>query len=158
MPPNTPSELEPLGVTEREWADAVERLRKDVNSLRPGFYTAPCCLYTMLSIFTLCLICPWMCAKQKKNIMAWDTAFRAWQAWFNETVLVPKGGFCKSQSLCYVTYGNNGEKQRHFVRWLAVAFQPEAANVLKSQPHLLGDVDNRGCCNGVNESECCMHP
>ena len=72
-------------------------------------------------------------------------------------VLEPKGAFCKTQSLCWVTHGPKGEKQRHFERWLAVAVSQEGIQQLKSEPHLFGDIES-GCCGGVNEHDCCIHP
>ena len=73
-------------------------------------------------------------------------------------MLEPKGSFCKTQSLCWVTRGSEGEKQRHFHRWLAVAITPAAIAQLKSEPHLMGDIEECTCCGGINEHECCMHP
>jgi hypothetical protein len=63
-----------------------------------------------------------------------------------------------SQSLCWVTHGPKGEKQRHFSRWIAFALQPHAVAHLRDEPHLFGHVESYACCNGVNEMECCMHP
>ena len=57
-----------------------------------------------------------------------------------------------------MTHGPKGEKQRHFHRWLAVALTPQSIAQLKAEPHLMGDIENHACCNGVNEHECCIHP
>lgn len=158
MPPNIPSQLAQFGVSEHEWASAIKRLEADVQSLRSGACTAGCWAGACLSILSLGILCPVFCAMRKKKVVAWDAAFRAWQADFNDKVLVPKGGFCKSQSLCWVTYGPKGEKQRHHARWVAIALQPHAVTHLRAEPHLFGDIENHSCCNGVNEGELCIHP
>jgi hypothetical protein len=158
MPPNIPSELAQFGVSEHEWTSAIKRLEADVQSLRSGHCTAGCCAGLCLGILSLGLLCPVFSAMHKKKVMAWDAAFRTWQADFNDQVLVPKGGFCKTQSLCWVTSGSNGEKHRHYTCWVAFALQPHAASHLKAEPHLFGDIEDHACCNGVAEAECCMHP
>ena len=56
--------------------------------------------------------------------------FREWQTAFNQQVLMPKNVFCKSQSLCWVTRGPKGEKQRHYHRWIAFAFGPGPERML----------------------------
>ena len=50
------------------------------------------------------------CAKNKREVMAWNAELLSWQRRFNEQVLVPKGMFVKTKSRCDVYY--NG-KMRH---------------------------------------------
>jgi len=158
MPPNMPTQLAQLGVTADEWAHAVKRLNADVNGMKRGMFNGPFLLRCFATVITLGLVCPTLCAERKKQMETWDLAMHKWQDEFNEKVLVPKGGFCKTQSLCFVTYGSKGEKQRWYYRWLAVAVQPHAVAHLRAEKHLFGDIENLSCCNGIDERKCCMHP
>ncbi|EOD08918.1 hypothetical protein EMIHUDRAFT_124914 [Emiliania huxleyi CCMP1516] len=152
-----PPQLRQAGVTDGEWAHWAGRLYKEVNLIKPQKCSFICWASLVVMLATLCLIAPLCCAEHRKTIMAWDAAFRSWQAEFNAQVLQPKGIFCKSQSLCWVTRGPKGEKQRHYHRWIAFAFSADAVGNLMHQPHLMGDIES-GCCGGPNEFECCMHP
>lgn len=152
-----PSQLGQAGVSESEWAQWSQQLYTQVNMIKdppcPG-----CAICIVCSIGTLGLAVPFMCAAGKTSVLKWDAAFRQWQADFNAQVLQPKGIFCKSQSLCWVTRGPKGEKQRHYHRWIAFAFGPDACMSLQNQPHLQGDIEDHTCCNGFNEHVLCMHP
>jgi hypothetical protein len=153
-----PPQLAQLGVSEDEWESAIKRLGADVQSLKHCACNAESCVGNCLGLLSLCLLLPVLCAMAKKNNMVWDAAFRAWQANFNEKVLVPKGAFCKSQLMAWLIERGGNNKQRFIACWVAFALQPQAVAHLKAEPHLFGDTKNFSGCNGVNELDCCMHP
>jgi hypothetical protein len=67
----------------------------------------------------------------------------------------------KTRSRCTAAYAGNGEggvsKHRSKGRWLAFALTPQQAAILKSQPHLEGDIEG-SCFGGPNEFDLSMHP
>jgi len=123
-----------------------------VNTVR-----SPCCATTLAFALCPCFWCSF-CRWVKGEILQWDSRLREWQNEFNDTVLVRKGYFVKTQSSSSVTYNNKGEKQRHIERWIAIALTPEESELLRSEPHLIGYTVDLSCCDGVNEFELCMHP
>ncbi len=138
-----------------DWIGRLEAMR----SLR-----STCCFDCWCISCLICLPCfiPCFCSKGKKSIEAWDASFRAWQDGFNTQILGNCGMFVKTQSKCDVIFVPDGKggvrKQRYIERWLAFALTPEEVAKLKSEPHMVGDIENCSCCGGVNESDLCMHP
>lgn len=156
-----PSQIKQAGVTDGEWNEWVEKLKDQVNALKPARCGFKHWTQNVTVVLTLLLAGPLVCAKRKTTFMAWDAAFREWQRDFNQQVLEPKGIFCKSQSMCWVRRGfraNTTRTHRRCHRWVAFAFGDDAIQRLKSLPHLEGNIENFGCCNGIDENECCMHP
>ena len=98
-----------------------------------------------------------MCKEWAKEVYAWDKELREWQEAFNREVLLSKGVFMKSQSYCFVTRGEKGEKHRHISRWLSFALTPEHIALLREEPSIFGDVEG-GCWGGPDESRCAIHP
>ncbi len=92
----------------------------------------------------------------------WSAAFREWQDQFNRQILENCGIFVKTQSRCDAVYVSDQKggtrKERHIEQWLAFALTPEEVAKLKNEPHVVGDIQDCGCCGGANESELCMHP
>lgn len=153
----TPYQLFNRGVTDNEWKDHVQRLCR-VNNMRNG-----CCTYcisglVVLLVLPFCL--PYYCKNDASKIKLWDNELRKWQNDFNEECLIGLGMFCKTQSFCWVTTTEKGEKERHFERWIAFALTPEHSERLKNEPHLSGDIDDycANCCGAYPESKCCVHP
>lgn len=152
---NIPYQLYNAGVTDQEWTEFVKRLVQ-VNSMRKGACRIQCLLRCLSLIFLPCLI-PSACQSCAREIAAWDKELRKWQDDFNNEVLIRQGCFVKTKSNCWVTYNQKGEKQRHIDRWIAFALTPAESELLKYEPHITGDIE-KGCCGGVNEETCCIHP
>ncbi len=138
-----------------EWIGRLESIRHLMN---------PCCLDLCCVSLLLCLpcFCPCFCSQAKKDTAKWNAAFQDWQDQFNRQILENCGIFVKTQSRCdavYVSDANgSSRKERHIERWLAFALTPAEVAKLKNEPHVVGDIENWGCCGGTNESELCMHP
>ena len=79
-----------------------------------------------------------MCTQRGEEVHQWDKELRAWQAAFNKEILGPKGLFMKTQSYCYVTHGQNGEKHRHINRWLSFALTP--GHISAEEPTVFGEI------------------
>lgn len=123
MPPNMPHQLAQFGISEQEWASAIQRLEADVQSLRSGQCSSACLAGVCLSFLSLGLLCPVLCAQHKKDTMAWDAAFRRWQADFNHNVLEPKASSqCPSAQsvllsrapLCFASPPSSSYSQQYF--------------------------------------------
>ena len=75
-----------------------------------------CCRYTVAVL----MMCPFFlscfCKNDNTFIKTWDDSLREWQNNFNSECLEPLGMYVKTQSNCWVTYNDKGEKQRHFER------------------------------------------
>jgi len=115
-------------------------------------------------VVTLCFLVitmgaglPWMFKQRRKLVMAWDAGMQSFEEKFNAR-LHPLGILVKTQSNCTVTYSKDGRKRRHIERWFAFALTPESIATLKSEPRVMGDIEDNECCGRVAESECCMHP
>uniref|UniRef100_A0A7S1VYT9 Uncharacterized protein n=1 Tax=Alexandrium catenella TaxID=2925 RepID=A0A7S1VYT9_ALECA len=156
---NVPEAMAKMGVQNSTWCKQTIAL-KDVNAIENSIGCCPgltcILLWSPILLLTGCCCC-YLCKHQAAKLRQWDAAFREWQANFNQ-ILEPLGIFVKSQSMCYVTHGSKGEKQRHIHRWLAFALTPGQITKLKAEPHLFGDIENNTCCNGIDENELCMHP
>jgi len=101
-----------------------------VNTVR-----SPCCAMLM---FVICpCLCCYLCARNKQELMQWDMRLREWQNEFNDSVLTKIGHFVKSQSKCTVTYGANGQKERHIERWIAIALTAEESELLRNDLHVI---------------------
>jgi len=150
---NIPYQLYNAGVSDSEWLKRVGMLQQ-VNNMRLGCCNVSCCLDIFLVIFCAC---KYACKRCAAHIRVWNDALLKWQNDFNNEVLLRQGCFIKTRSNCWVTYNEKGEKQRHIDRWIAIALTPEQSVILRNEPHLTGDIE-AGCCGGVNEHECCVHP
>jgi len=150
-----PEEIAKKGLQPHQWTEYTSQLR-GINAIESSIGCCPvvlCCILTLPTLFCCC----YLCKMHNADVLKWDQAFREWQAKFN-MILEPLGMFVKSQSMCYVTRGSKGEKQRHFHRWLAFALTPPQVEKLKAEPHLSGDIEDMECCGGIDEGKLCMHP
>lgn len=156
---HVPTELFERGISEMQWLEWVQKLR-EVNNLRSGAFACSC-----LCWWSCVLSCPclwsYLCKSAKEYVMAWNEKLLAWQNNFNSQVLENKDIFIKTRSYSFSTYSQTAEsgtqRQRHAIRWFAIALTPGEILKLKEEPHLTGEIDE-GCCGGPNEYECCIHP
>ena len=98
-----------------------------------------------------------MCVEYADELRKWDKELRAWQTAFNQEVLASKGIFVKTQSHCWVTHNEKGEKHRHYNRWISFALTPEHVERLRKEPTIFGDIES-GCCGGPDEHTLTVHP
>jgi hypothetical protein len=151
---NIPEELLKAGLTLDEVDEWFVRKLKNVGRKRN-----PCCWDACSCIGAFAFFCflPCACKRWRTYIENWNHDLIEWQVEFNEQVLSKKNMFVKTQSNCEVSYDKNG-KHRHIERWISIAVTADEVQRLKSEPHLYGDIENWGCCGGVDEDQLCMHP
>lgn len=119
-----PPALEAKGVTPYQWADAVQRLRREVQPL-----STPICCGVAAVFSVVCL--PWLCWQERR----YQTAVGAWVDDLNAHVLQPRGMFAKFQTNSYYETNGNGQGGRNEeISWLAVALTPAEAEALKAEP------------------------
>eukprot|EP01041_Mallomonas_annulata_P005866 gene5866-11846_t len=139
-----PNELLQNGLTQFDVQEWIYEKLKACSATR-----APC--------FLTCICLPVRCCGGlRREILESDAMLRQWQKDFNSSVLMHKGMFVKTQSRCDVTYDKNG-KHRHIERWISFAMTPEEIEILKNEPHLIGDIEH-GCCGLPPEEDLCLHP
>lgn len=151
---NIPYQLYNAGVTDSEWLKRVQMLQK-VNNIR-GEFCSPCCCMTLFTMIFVPCTCSFFCKQNATEIRVWNDALLKWQNDFNDEVLLRQGCFIKTRSDCKVYYTDSG-KSRIISRWIAIALTPEQCAILRNESHLTGDI-SEGCCGGINENECCIHP
>lgn len=149
-----PEELLKAGLTVEEIDEWLVRRLKLIGKKRN-----PCCwdVCNCMGVAVLFCFLPCSCKRWKVHIDHWNHDLKEWQDEFNDQVLSRKNMFVKTQSNCHVSYDKNG-KHRNIERWISIAVTADEVERLKLEPHLYGDVENWGCCGGVNEGELCMHP
>jgi hypothetical protein len=75
-----------------------------------------CCIPAVAVLLLCPFFLPCFCKNDNTVIKTWDDSLREWQNNFNSECLEPLGMYVKTQSNCWVTYNEKGEKQRHFER------------------------------------------
>lgn len=118
-----PLALAARGVPPYEWADAVQRLRTQVQPLS----TSVCCGVTA-AVSVVCL--PALCWRERR----YQAALGAWVDGLNAAVLQPRGMFAKLQTNSYHEDTGPTSDYDEEISWLAVAMTPVEAAALAAEP------------------------